>query len=99
MPDLPCNRLVDREPGSDVGGAFLQAHAGQEHAIAARVIASAVRAAVSGFLIQSAEDLKMGAKGLERLQGPADLVILAFTFGPPGGGNRAVGKSEKRRSE
>ncbi len=57
--NLARDGLVDGNAGADVGRALLQAHAGQEHAVAARVIAAAVLSAVGAALVESAQHLQV----------------------------------------
>ncbi len=40
--DVVRDHLVDGDAGADVGGALVEAHAGEEHAVAARMVAAAV---------------------------------------------------------
>ena len=57
LTDLPRDHLVDRDAGPDIGRALLQAHARQERAIAASVVAAAVGSANGRAVIQAAQNL------------------------------------------
>src|SRR5437773_11730657 len=99
MPNLPGEQLVNRHAGTEVRGALLQAHAGQEHSVATRVIPGAIGSGFSQFLVDAAQDLEVLPVGLERFERSAEFVIVAWLGGPPGGGNRAVREKDKRRAQ
>ena len=64
VPDLAGDHLVDGDAGADVGGALLEAHAGEERAVAAGVVAGAVRPGVGRLVVEAAEDV-LDAQALE----------------------------------
>ncbi len=99
MPDLTGYDLVNRDAGLNVGGAFLHAHAGEERAIGARVIAGAIRTSGGVPVVQSAENLDVLPDGFEWLKRLAQFKICSLGRWPPGTLNGAVGDVKERRSE
>ena len=97
--DLAGDHLVDRDAGADVGGALLQADAGQERAVAARVVAGAVGPAVGRPVVQAAEDLDQALERLQRLERPLELEVGPLAARPPGGGDGAVGEVDEGRPQ
>ena len=53
MADLFGNHLINGNAGAHIRRALVQPHAGQEHAVATRVIAAAVRPAIGANVIKS----------------------------------------------
>ena len=86
-------------PGPDVGGALLEPDAGQERAVAARMIAGAVRAAVGRLVVQPAQDLDQLLDRLQRLERAAQLEIRPLLLRPPGRRDGAVGEVDKGRAQ
>ena len=86
-------------PARMFGGALLQADAGQERAVAARVVAGAVGAAVGRPVVQAAEDLDHALERLQRLEGPVELEVGPLAGRPPGGGDGAVGEVDEGRPQ
>ena len=97
--DLAGNQLVDGNSRADVGGAFLQTDPGEKSAIAAGVIAGAVRPGFGVLVIQAAEDLEVLPLLFQRLQRGAEFMILSFFLRPPGGLNRTVRKADESGAE
>ena len=98
MADLARKHLVDGDPGPDVGGALLEADAGQERAVAARVVAGAVGAAFGRAVVQAAEDLDQVLARLQRLKGAAEWNVRPLPLRPPGGGDGAVREVDEGRA-
>ena len=99
MADPARHHLVDGDPGPDVGGALLQADAGQERPVAARVVAGAVGPAFGRLVVQAAEDLDQALERLQRLEGPLELEVGPLAARPPGGRDGAVGEVDEGRPQ
>ena len=99
LTDLPRDHLVDRDSGADVGRALLQAHARQERPIAASMVTAAIRSAKSRAVVQAAENLDRALEWLERGQCVPKLILSTGALGPPGLGNRTVGKINEGRTQ
>ena len=99
MTDLPGDGLIDGNSRVDVRRAFLESHAGEEDAVAARMVARAVRPADGIEMIEAAADLEEIAAGFERLQGLAKGKIRALLFGPPSRGDRAIREKHERGAQ
>src|SRR4051812_18193934 len=80
-------------------GSFLDAHAGEEGAAGAGMIAGAVGAGGGVYLIEAGVHLHLLAQLGQRLHRLVEDVILAFAGGPEVGGNSAVGEVNKRSAE
>ena len=70
-PTCWASDLVDGDPGVDIGRALLEPNAGQERAVAARVVAGAVGPALGRLMVQPAQDLDQLLDRLQRLEGAA----------------------------
>ena len=73
-------------------GRLLHAHAGEERAAGAGVIAGAVRAGRGVDVVQPAEDLELVLHRRQRLHGAVQFEILAFAFGHQVGWMAPLGK-------
>src|SRR5688500_5251237 len=84
----------------DIGtGRLLDAHAGEEGAGSAGVVASAVRTRRGFFVVKAAENLDLVLQGFERFHGAAELEIGSIASGPPGGGDGAVGEIDEAHAK
>src|SRR5690606_32281402 len=92
MADLLSEELVNGNARADIGGAFFHAHAGEESAVGAGMIAGTIGAGVGIFVVKAAENLDVLAGGFEWREGVVEFEILFVTFGPPGSGYGAIGK-------
>ena len=99
MTDLASDGLVDGNAGTNVRGALLQANASEEDAVPAGVVAGAVRPAVGGLVVESAEHLQVLSVRLQRFQRRTKLKLLAFALRPPGGWDGAVRKKQERGAQ
>ena len=59
MADLAGQHLIDGDAGTNVGGAFVETHAGEQGAVAAGVVAAAVGPRIGGMVVDLAEDLQL----------------------------------------
>src|SRR5436190_1915310 len=84
MPNLPGEQLVNRHAGTEVRGALLQAHAGQEHSVATRVIPGAIGSGFSQFLVDAAQELAPAklemALGSEGLRDHKELLVTGCSL-------------------
>ena len=99
MANLVRDRLVDGNPRADIRRALVEPHARQKNPVAARMVASAVGTGAGVEVVESTDDLQAIAQSRERLERRAELKIRSTARGPPGGGNRPVGKIHKRRAQ
>ena len=99
-PTSPGDHLVDGDAGPDVGGALLQADAGQERAVAAGVVAGAVRARR-----RPSDGPARRGPGPGSLSGSSgwsvrlELEVGPLAARPPGGRDGAVGEVDERRPQ
>ena len=97
--DLIGDRLVDRNASTNIGRALIKAHAGEKHAVAARVVATAVVAGAGVGVVEPADDLQLVTQRRERLERGTKIEIRATALGPPTRGDGAVGEIYKRRAQ
>ena len=78
--------------GADIRRALIQAHAGEKHPVAARVVATAVVAGAGVVVVEPAHHLQLAPKRRQRLQRGAKGKVGFAALWPPGRRDRAVGK-------
>ena len=89
--DLVRDDLIDGDAGLDVrAGGLLHAHAGEERAAGARVIACAVGAGRGVHVVHATEHLELMLHGRERLQRATEVEVRAFVLRPPRRLDRAI---------
>ena len=100
VPHLLRNNLVHGDAGMEICAlGFLYAHAGQERAAGAAVVARAIWPGRGGFEGQTAEHLKLGFEGSQRLHRFVEREIAILPGGPPFRWVGAVGELEKREAQ
>ena len=100
MADLLGDDLVNGNAGAEIRALrFLDAHASQEGATRATVVARTVWAGGGGLQPETAEHLNLifdGVQGFHRL---VELEVAAFAGRPPFGRVGAVGELEERETQ
>jgi hypothetical protein len=100
MADLIRRDLIDGDAGLDVRpGGLLHAHAGEEGAAGARVVARAIGTGRGIDVVHAAEHLQLVLHGSKRLHGAGQFEILAFALGPPVRLDGAVREIDERHAE
>src|SRR5437588_1788540 len=93
--NFSSEHLVDRNAGMNIRRAFLHAHAGEESATGAGMVAGAVGARFRVSVVETAEQLNQVLASFQRLEGRAQVEPGSFLCRPPIRRNRSVREVEK----